>query len=175
MRFPQEQANKKGSVQSSVTVKNGLSAYELAVKNGYNGTVKDWLDSLNGKSAYQLAVSAGYKDTAGLSASEELMKRYYLNAKNTVQLNAVLLQAISDKLFDRGEMKAVAIDSVFTARGIYLDIVSEDAFYGDPRNILKAFYVYAQHRELKAMSTRLLRALWHSRYKIETRRSLFQF
>ncbi len=115
----------------------------------------------------QLAVSAGYKDTAGLSASEELMKRYYLNAKNTVQLNAVLLQAISDKLFDRGEMKAVAIDSVFTARGIYLDIVSEDAFYGDPRNILKAFYVYAQHRELRAMSTRLLRALWHSRYKID--------
>ena len=55
--------NKKGSVQSSVTVKNGLSAYELAVKNGYNGTVKDWLDSLNGKSAYQLAVSAGYNGT----------------------------------------------------------------------------------------------------------------
>ena len=55
--------NKKGSVQSSVTVKNGLSAYELAVKNGYNGTVKDWLNSLNGKSAYQLAVSAGYSGT----------------------------------------------------------------------------------------------------------------
>lgn len=87
----------------------------------------------------QLAVSAGYKDTAGLSASEELMKRYYLNAKNTVQLNAVLLQAISDKLFDRGEMKAVAIDSVFTARGIYLDIVSEDAFTAIPAISSKPF------------------------------------
>lgn len=67
------------------------------------------------------------------------MKRYYLNAKNTVQLNAVLLQAISDKLFDRGEMKAVAIDSVFTARGIYLDIVSEDAFTAIPAISSKPF------------------------------------
>lgn len=55
--------NKRDSVPSSVTVENGLSAYELAVKNGYSGTVKDWLDSLNGKSAYQLAVNAGYKGT----------------------------------------------------------------------------------------------------------------
>lgn len=32
-------------------VENGLSAYELAVKYGYEGTVQEWLDSLSGKSA----------------------------------------------------------------------------------------------------------------------------
>ena len=52
---------------------NGKSAYELAVENGYEGTVQEWLASLvgadgkngangtNGKSAYEIAVEHGYK------------------------------------------------------------------------------------------------------------------
>ena len=39
---------------------NGLSAYELAVQFGYDGTVEEWLDSLNGKSAYEIAKDSGY-------------------------------------------------------------------------------------------------------------------
>lgn len=44
-------------------VENGLSAYELAVKYGYEGTVQEWLDSLSGKSAYDIAVDNGYSGT----------------------------------------------------------------------------------------------------------------
>lgn len=44
-------------------VENGLSAYELAVKYGYGGTVQEWLDSLSGKSAYDIAVDNGYSGT----------------------------------------------------------------------------------------------------------------
>ena len=54
---------RRGSITASGTVKNGLSAYELAVQNGYSGTVQEWLDSLHGKSAYALAVQAGYTGT----------------------------------------------------------------------------------------------------------------
>ena len=51
---------------------DGLSAYEVAVKNGYEGTVEQWLASLVGeagekgqigKSAYDLAVENGYSGT----------------------------------------------------------------------------------------------------------------
>lgn len=53
---------------------NGKSAYELAVENGYQGTVEEWLASLvgngsigqagaNGKSAYEIAVENGYTGT----------------------------------------------------------------------------------------------------------------
>ena len=51
---------------------NGKSAYELAVENGYEGTVQEWLASLagkngtdgkDGKSAYELAVENGYVGT----------------------------------------------------------------------------------------------------------------
>lgn len=44
-------------------VENGLSAYEIAVQYGYEGTIEEWLDSLHGKSAYDIAVEAGYSGT----------------------------------------------------------------------------------------------------------------
>ena len=57
---------------TTFTVTNGKSAYELAVENGYQGTVEEWLASLvgetgangeDGKSAYELAVENGYEGT----------------------------------------------------------------------------------------------------------------
>lgn len=53
--------------------KDGKSAYEIAVKHGYQGTEEEWIKSLtpkggagggaNGKSAYELAVQEGYQGT----------------------------------------------------------------------------------------------------------------
>lgn len=46
-----------------------VSAYSIAVQNGFVGTVEEWLDSLkgkagvDGKSAYELAVESGYEGT----------------------------------------------------------------------------------------------------------------
>ena len=54
--------------------KNGLSAYELAMENGFKGTMTEWLSSLkgesgsigpSGKSAYELAKEQGYTGTLG--------------------------------------------------------------------------------------------------------------
>lgn len=51
---------------------DGLSAYEIAVKNGFKGSESQWTgdlqgqngtDGKNGKSAYELAVESGYKGT----------------------------------------------------------------------------------------------------------------
>ncbi len=58
-----------GSVDNFVkamTGDAGLSAYELAVENGYRGTLGMWLESLQGDdglSAYELAVQNGYNGT----------------------------------------------------------------------------------------------------------------
>ena len=61
-------------VQANVLVGlKGKSAYEIAVKHGYQGTEEEWIKSLtpkggagggaNGKSAYELAVQEGYQGT----------------------------------------------------------------------------------------------------------------
>lgn len=44
----------------------GLSAYEIALEKGFEGTEEEWLQSLggkDGKSAYELAVENGYEGT----------------------------------------------------------------------------------------------------------------
>ena len=40
-----------------------MSAYAVAVKNGFEGTEEEWLESLNGKSAYAYAVEGGFNGT----------------------------------------------------------------------------------------------------------------
>ena len=52
--------HRRSGVSAAATVKNGLSAYELAVAEGYSGTMQEWLASLRGQSAYALAKAAGY-------------------------------------------------------------------------------------------------------------------
>lgn len=42
---------------------DGKSAYELAVQQGYAGTLDEWLEQLDGKSAYEIAVDLGYVGT----------------------------------------------------------------------------------------------------------------
>ena len=51
------------SQPTSSKVKNGLSAYELAVEQGYKGNLNDWLKSLDGKSAFEIAKENGYSGT----------------------------------------------------------------------------------------------------------------
>ena len=55
--------HQNGSGTAAMTVENGLSAYELAVQSGYDGSLQQWLESLNGKSAYEIAAEAGYEGT----------------------------------------------------------------------------------------------------------------
>lgn len=45
------------------SIENGIAAYQLAVENGYRGSVSDWLASVEGLSAYEAAVANGFKGT----------------------------------------------------------------------------------------------------------------
>lgn len=57
--------NPEGTVYKAVGKVNSLAvktldAYGVAVKNGFKGTVEEWLESLKGKSAYDYAIEGGY-------------------------------------------------------------------------------------------------------------------
>lgn len=56
----------KNGVWHNIEAIRGLSAYQLAVKNGYEGTEEQWLTSITGvegKSAYQVAQAKGFEGT----------------------------------------------------------------------------------------------------------------
>jgi [protein-PII] uridylyltransferase len=61
------------------------------------------------------------------------------------------------------------VDSTFVARNELLDIDDEHVFERDPNGILRAFLLMAQQAELKGMSARLMRTLWHARVRIDAR------
>lgn len=50
-----------GEVQV-ISGKDGLSAYEIAVKNGFEGSEQEWLDSLKGKDGYTPIKGIDYFD-----------------------------------------------------------------------------------------------------------------
>ncbi len=114
-----------------------------------------------------VAAAMGFAATGTRRASELLMQRYYWAAKAVTQLNTIVLQNLEARLFPAVDTPALAIDATFVARNEWLDIEHDDAFRREPSAILRAFLLLAQHPELKGMSARLLRAIWHARGLID--------
>ncbi|HEU4620633.1 MAG TPA: nucleotidyltransferase domain-containing protein, partial [Burkholderiaceae bacterium] len=113
-----------------------------------------------------LAEALGFKPAGTRRVSEVLMQRYYWAAKAVVQLNRILLQNIEQRIFEREDAPAQQIDAHFNNVNDLLDIARDDVFEREPATMLEAFRVMQQHPELKGMSTRTLRALWHARNRI---------
>jgi len=114
-----------------------------------------------------LAEVYGIQATATRRASELLMQRYYWAARLVTQLNVLLVQNIEERLFPRPEDDARFIDDDFRNLHDRLDIVRDDAFERNPTLLLRAFLVMQQHAELNGMSARTMRAIWHSRHRID--------
>ena len=115
-----------------------------------------------------IAESIGFKSTNTRRASEYLMQRYYRAAKAVTQLNAILLQNIEVQLFPQ-MTSPVAINARFNEVNGFIDIANDDTFEVTPSAMLEVFLLISLHPQLKGMTARTLRALWHSRFKIDNK------
>ncbi len=114
----------------------------------------------------QIAETFGFKTTETRRASEFLMQRYYWAAKGVTQLNTILLQNIEAELFPQAS-QARQISAQFNEVNGLIDIASDDTFTSHPSAVLEVFLLMAQHSEIKGMTARTLRALWHARLLID--------
>ncbi|WP_026637886.1 [protein-PII] uridylyltransferase [Bordetella petrii] len=114
-----------------------------------------------------LADIYGIKATATRRGSELLMQRYYWAARLVTQLNAILVPSIEERLFPMPDTGAREIDVDFRNLRGRLDIVRDDGFERKPTLLLRAFLVMQQHPELTGLTPRTLRAIWHSRHRID--------
>jgi [protein-PII] uridylyltransferase len=112
--------------------------------------------------AEQMHISA----TETRRASEHLMQRYYRTKRAVLLLNAVLLQNLHAFLFPE-EMISHPINERFVARNDRLEARDELLFEREPSAILESFLLMAQHQNLSGFSGKTLRAMWHSRHKID--------
>jgi len=110
-----------------------------------------------------LAKTFGIKATKARRASEVMMQRYYLNAKKITQLNTILLQNLGARYLPLEGFVPRALNEHFQVIGDQLDIVDEHVFERHPGAILESFLLMQRHAELKGMTVRTLRALWHGR------------
>ena len=99
-------------------------------------------------------------------AGELMMQRYYRLAKAVTQLNTILLQNIEGQLFPQPSV-AVPINDRFNEVNGLLDISRQDLFEKTPSSVLEVFLLLAQNPELKGMTARTLRAVWHARLRID--------
>lgn len=113
-----------------------------------------------------IAESLGFKATDTRRASEYLMQRYYWAAKAVTQLNTILLQNIDAQLFPQPACP-LPINARFNDVNGLIDIAHDDTFDATPSAMLEVFLLLGQRAELKGMTARTLRALWHARFKID--------
>lgn len=99
-------------------------------------------------------------------ASEFLMQRYYWAAKTVTQLNTILLQDIEAQLFPQPAVP-FPIGPHFNQVGSLIDVADEETFERHPPAILELFVAMTERRELKGLSARATRALWHARTRID--------
>ncbi|MGA2552414.1 MAG: [protein-PII] uridylyltransferase [Burkholderiaceae bacterium] len=116
-----------------------------------------------------LAEMFGFRPIGVRRASEVLMQRYYWAAKTVTQLNDIVLQNIETRLFPAELGEPVQLNARFQIQGKLLDITYEEVFQNTPSALLEAFALMQQHSELKGMSARTLRALWHARTLIDAK------
>jgi [protein-PII] uridylyltransferase len=112
---------------------------------------------------HALAQQFGYENTPAKRASEQLMQRYYQNAKAITQLNTILLQNIGAALAPAPAGAAEAINERFQIVQDLLDVSAEDVFEKTPSALLECFLMMQRHPDLKGMTARTLRALWRGR------------
>lgn len=117
-----------------------------------------------------IAESFGLQTTGeGLNvrrASEYLMQRYYWAAKTVTQLNTILLQNIEAQLFPQPGA-VVPVNQHFNEVNGFIDIHADDTFEANPSTMLEVFVVMTERPDIKGMTARTTRALWHARERID--------
>ncbi|MCG2584081.1 [protein-PII] uridylyltransferase [Massilia sp. TS11] len=99
-------------------------------------------------------------------ASEYLMQRYYWAAKTVYQLNTILLQNIEAWLFPQPAVPK-PINARFNEINGFIDMASEDVFEKYPSALLEVFLLMTQRPDIKEMTARTMRALWHARFHMD--------
>ncbi len=115
-----------------------------------------------------IADTFGFTASGDRRASEVLMQRYYWAAKAVTQLNSILLQNIEAHLFPQASVSRPLNERFNEVNGL-IDIAHDRVFEEIPSAMLEIFLLTERHGELKGMTARTQRALWHARFHIDAK------
>jgi [protein-PII] uridylyltransferase len=114
-----------------------------------------------------LAVQCGLDDSEARRASEQLMQRFYTTVKAVTLLNTIVVQNLRARIFPLPAGALQVLNERFQIRSELLETRAPGVFEREPSAILEAFLLWQQHHEVKGLAVGTMRALWHSRNRID--------
>lgn len=114
------------------TIESGLAAYQLAVKEGYQGSMSDWLASINDLSAYEIAVQNGFSGSEEEWASAVAVADdpAIISSVDLTQEGDLLLQLSDGTVINLGKHGAEVAEGSNTATGESLATTGSSATEG---------------------------------------------
>ncbi|QNN55415.1 [protein-PII] uridylyltransferase [Diaphorobacter ruginosibacter] len=120
-----------------------------------------------------VAEAFGYRSTTpegkklAMRASETLMRRYYWAAKAVQQLTQILYLNIQERFYPSSHELRPINERFFEKAGL-IEVASDDLYKKNPHAILETFLLYETTVGLKDLSARTLRALYDSRFIMDS-------
>lgn len=116
-------------ILKSETMQDGKSAYEIAVENGFNGTIEEWLESLKGKNGAKTVCYSKYYPLAKESNFESPVFNIQTSITEIPDVNIDDLVIIFVKIIDNEKqylsifkVNQIEENKVFMSRQNYIDI-----------------------------------------------------
>ncbi|MEK9698823.1 MAG: hypothetical protein VW270_23815, partial [Candidatus Poseidoniales archaeon] len=114
-----------------------------------------------------LADELGFRSTKAKVATEQLMQIVFKAAKSVNLLTGIVLQHLKELIHQRSEATPHIIDDDFQIRDGILETRTVNLFRKKPETIFQFFSVVQNTKEVKEISARTLRDLWHGKNLID--------
>ena len=110
-----------------------------------------------------LAADLGFRTTSAKPATEQLMQVVFKASKSVSLLSSIILQHLTEIIHQERNTKPKSIDTNFQIRNGFLETTSAGLFNKNPRLIFRFFLVLHDHPEIKGISARTRKELWHAK------------
>ncbi|MDA0360839.1 MAG: [protein-PII] uridylyltransferase [Proteobacteria bacterium] len=110
-----------------------------------------------------LAAHLGFRTTSAKPATEQLMQVVFKASKSVSLLSSIILQHLTEIIHQERNTKPKSIDANFQIRNGFLETTSAGLFNKNPRLIFRFFSILHDHPEIKGISARTRKELWHAK------------
>ena len=110
-----------------------------------------------------LAADLGFRTTKAKPETEQLMQVVFKASQSVSLLSSIVLQHLTELIHGTSNADPIIIDADFQIRNSFLETTSPAVFNKRPHSILRFFSVLHEHSDIKGISARTRKELWHAK------------
>ncbi|MDC1311286.1 [protein-PII] uridylyltransferase [Burkholderiales bacterium] len=110
-----------------------------------------------------LATDLGFRTTSAKPATEQLMQVVFKASKSVSLLSSIILQHLTETIHQERDTQSFIINDHFQISNGFLETTSSGIFKKHPHAIFQFFSTLHEHPEIKGISARTRKELWHAK------------